>query len=197
MFSLVSSSKMGQQGRPPCRAPMGTGRHTARAQKTLLILMTFNLVFCVEISVGSHAVVKNSAERPCVRSTWSLLMTTSYTAVVSITARKPVAIEAGHGAFPPAQGATLLSCPRPSLPLGTTDMSPHSITLSHQECHIHGIVRCVNFGFFSPFHGWVALYGVHSRSWFKHPAVEGHLGCSPVLAIMNRAATNISVQISV
>lgn len=129
--------------------------------------MNFNLVFCVEISVGSHAVVKNSTERPCVRSTWSLLMTTSYTTVVSITARKAVAMEAGHSAFPPAQGATLLSCPRPSLPLGTTDMSPHSITLSHQECHIHGIVRCVNFGFFSPFHGWVVLCGVHGRSWFK------------------------------
>ena len=48
---------------------------------------------------------------------------------------------------------------------------------------------------FHSFYGWVILHCIYTTSLI-HSSVDGHLGCSHVLAIVNSAAVNIAGHVS-
>ena len=93
----------------------------------------------------------------------------------------------------------------------TTDLSTVSIVLPFPECRIVGIIQYVAYPDrllslgnmhlrFLHAYLFLVLNNILLSRWtslFIHSLTGGHLGCFQVLAIMNKAAINICVQVFV
>ena len=108
------------------------------------------------------------------------------------------------------------SLPPPLLPLATTDLFTISIVLLFPECNIVRIIQYVVFSdwllllsnihlrFLHVFSGFDSSFlfsaGYYSIFWmyhnlYIHLPTEEHLGCFQVVAVMNKAAMNICMQV--
>ena len=112
----------------------------------------------------------------------------------------------------------LFTSPHPDLEsLETTELFSVSIVLSFPECHIIGIIQYVAFSDWLLSLSNMYLRFLHVLSWldnsflfnteysiacmyhslFIHSPTEGYVGCFQFLTIMDKAASNIHVQVFV
>lgn len=68
-------------------------------------------------------------------------------------------------------------------------LSFFSLSITYLEIHL----SCCAYQYFVPFYCWVGFTAWVYHGLFNHFSIDEHLVCSQLLAIMNKAAANISV----